>query len=285
MKKYSFRQVLLFCFVSVLLVIGFEMIAWRLGYHRQVISVLSKIGLAPRPSKEFAQLAQKSYEEIITIRNAVLPPQQLSEFLKFYYELGVWNRTWWLGVKTLKNPCDMWMIQQIICEATPDYIIEAGTNNGGSALYFAQILDGLGLDKSKVITIDIEDFCHETAKLPLWKKKVEFIRGSSIDPEIVARIGQRVQGKKVLVDLDSDHHRNHVFQEMMAYAPMVTPGSYLVVEDTNIDGVPVRPDFGPGPMAAVHDFLNTDLGNTFIQDVSREAMILTFFPGGWLKKK
>ncbi len=285
MKKYNFRQVLLFCFVSVLLVIAFELAAWRLGYHRQVIAVLSKIGLAPQPSTEFAQLAQKSYEEIIATRNAVLSPPQLNEFLKFYYELGVWNRTWWLGVKTQKNPCDMWMIQQIICEIKPDYIIEAGTYHGGSALYFAQILDGLGLDQSKVITIDIEDFCHETAKLPLWKKKVEFIQGSSTDPEIVAQIGRRVKGKKVLVDLDSDHHRDHVFQEMMFYAPMVTPGSYLIVEDTNVDGVPVLPDYGPGPMAAVHDFLNTDLGNTFVQDVSREVMILTFFPGGWLKKK
>jgi cephalosporin hydroxylase len=143
----------------------------------------------------------------------------------------------------------------------------------------------MGLDQSKVITIDIEDYCSETAKLPLWKKRVEFMHGSSTDPEIVARIGQRVQGKNVLVDLDSDHRRDHVFKEMMSYAPMVNPGNYLVVEDTNVDGVPVLPNYGPGPMAAVHDFLKTDLGKTFIQDVRRESMIFTFFPGGWLKKK
>ncbi|UCC41491.1 MAG: class I SAM-dependent methyltransferase [Candidatus Aminicenantes bacterium] len=188
-------------------------------------------------------------------------------------------------MKTLKNPCDMWMLQQIIYETKPDYIIETGTYLGGSALYFAQILEGMGLDQSKVITIDIEDYCHETAKLRLWKKRVEFIHGSSTGPEIVARISQLVQGKKVIVDLDSNHQRDHVFQEMMSYGPMVNPGSYLVVEDTNIDGVPVHPNYGPGPMAAVHDFLKTDLEKTFTQDVSREAMILTFFPGGWLKKK
>ena len=147
------------------------------------------------------------------------------------------------------------------------------------------MLDGMGLDRSKVITIDIEDYCHETAKLPLWKKKVEFILGSSTDPEIVTRVKRLVQGKKVLVDLDSNHSRDHVYQEMMSYGPLVNPGSYLVVEDTAVDGVPTDPGFGPGPMAAVSDFLRTSLGQTFTNDASREALILTFNPGGWLRKK
>ena len=49
MKKYNLRQVLLFCVVSILLVIGLELVVYKAGYHRQVLSVLSKAGLAPRP--------------------------------------------------------------------------------------------------------------------------------------------------------------------------------------------------------------------------------------------
>lgn len=60
---------------------------------------------------------------------------------------------------------------------------------------------------------------------------------------------------------------------------------HLVVEDTMIDGIPVAPDYGPGPMSAAIDFLKTEQGANFTQDVTREAMILTFNPGGWLRKK
>src|SRR4029434_834476 len=64
--------------------------------------------------------------------------------------------------------------------------------------------------------------------------------------------------------------------------PLVTPGSYLVVEDTNINGHPVYEAFGPGPMEAVQDFLKER--DDFEVDRSREKFLLTFNPGGWLGK-
>ena len=86
----------------------------------------------------------------------------------------------------------------------------------------------------------------------------------------------------VLVVLDSDHSRDHVLAEPRAYAPLVTPGSYLVVEDTNINGHPVYEAFGPGPMEAVQDFLKER--DDFEADRSREKFLLTFNPRGWLRK-
>ena len=44
-------------------------------------------------------------------------------------------------------------------------------------------------------------------------------------------------------------------------------------------------DFGPGPLAAVQTFLAEPAGKEFTQDFAREAMIMTFNPGGWLRKK
>jgi len=86
-----------------------------------------------------------------------------------------------------------------------------------------------------------------------------------------------------LVILDSDHSKAHVLQEMELYAPMISVGSYLIVEDTNLHGHPVLPEFGPGPMEAVAEFLpkNPD----FIVDRSREKFFMTFNPGGYLKRK
>jgi cephalosporin hydroxylase len=72
---------------------------------------------------------------------------------------------------------------------------------------------------------------------------------------------------------------------MRAYAPMVAPGSYLVVEDTHMDGVPTDPNFGPGPLAAVLQYLKEGGSKEFEQDFSREAFVMTFNPGGWLKRK
>jgi cephalosporin hydroxylase len=87
---------------------------------------------------------------------------------------------------------------------------------------------------------------------------------------------------RVLVILDSDHSRDHVLEEMRMYADLVTPDSYLIVEDTNVNGHPVFPEFGPGPMEAVDAFLAER--SDFIIDRSREKLLMTFNPGGYLKK-
>ncbi len=86
-----------------------------------------------------------------------------------------------------------------------------------------------------------------------------------------------------LVILDSGHSRNHVLTELHAYAPFVTPGSYLVVEDTNLNGHPVLGQHGPGPAEAVAEFLEHN--DSFVRDESREKFLLTFNPGGFLKRR
>jgi len=192
---------------------------------------------------------------------------------------------WFENVPIEKNPLDLWMMQQIIYETRPDFIIETGTFRGGSALYWAYTLNGMGLANSRVITIDIQDLTANAASSPLWKKYVTFYKGSSTAPDIVAEIAKKTKGHSVLVTLDSDHRAEHVLNELHAYSPMVTPGSYLIVEDTHMDGVPTDPSFGPGPMNATLRFLKEDAGKDFEQDLSREAFIMTFNPGGWLKRK
>ena len=85
-----------------------------------------------------------------------------------------------------------------------------------------------------------------------------------------------------MVSLDSDHSKDHVLVEMRAYAGLVTVGNYMVVEDTNLNGNPVWPEFGPGPKQAVEEFLSDN--PCFLIDRGREKFYLTFNPGGYLKK-
>ena len=229
--------------------------------------------------------AQNHYAEISRQRDLRISPEQHRELLRLFHDLPVWDATWFLGHKLIKNPLDLWMMQQLMYETKPDFVVETGTFEGGSALYWAHILDGLGLDEAKVLTVDIQDINEEASKEPLWRKHVEFFLGSSTDPAIVDGIRERVRGKKVLVTLDSAHTRKHVLDELRLYGPMVSPGSYLVVEDTHFDAIPTHPERGPGPMSAIRAFLKEPAGQSFEIDSSREAMIMTFNPGGWLRRK
>jgi cephalosporin hydroxylase len=83
-----------------------------------------------------------------------------------------------------------------------------------------------------------------------------------------------------MVVLDSDHHAEHVLNELRIYGEMVTVGNYLIAEDTNVNGHPVKPEFGPGPWEAVETFLKEN--PAFAVDSKREKFLLTFNPGGYL---
>jgi cephalosporin hydroxylase len=110
------------------------------------------------------------------------------------------------------------------------------------------------------------------------------LTASSIDHDVVAQLAEWARGAgTVLVGLDSDHSRDQVLAELRASAPLVTPGSYLVVEDTNVNGHPVYEAFGPGPMGAVQDFLKER--DDFEADRSRDKFLFSFNPGGWLRKR
>jgi cephalosporin hydroxylase len=62
----------------------------------------------------------------------------------------------------------------------------------------------------------------------------------------------------------------------------VTVGSYLIVEDTNINGHPALPEFGPGPWEAVEAFLaETD---EFEADHRQEKYFFTMNPNGYLRR-
>ena len=229
--------------------------------------------------------ARQGYLQVLKERELQMPREKQHDLMKVFHDLSIWRRMWFHNVPIEKNPLDLWMMQQIIYETQPEFIVETGTWRGGSALYWAHTLNGMGLENSRVLTVDIQDITATAVTHPLWKKYVTFFKGSSTAPAIVADIASRVKGHKTLVVLDSDHTANHVLGELHAYSSMVTPGSYLIVEDTHMDGVPTQPDFGPGPLAATQKFLKEGGAKDFEQDIAREAMVMTFNPGGWLRRK
>jgi cephalosporin hydroxylase len=178
-------------------------------------------------------------------------------------------------VRARKCPLDLWAYQEIIYETRPDIIVECGTADGGSALFFASICDLVR--NGRVITVDITESARPT------HERITYLTGSSVNEETVGCIRHTItDGDKVMVILDSDHTKDHVRKELRLYSDLVTVGNYLTVEDTNINGHPVLKSFGPGPMEAVQEFLT---GNEdFIIDKNREKFFMTFNPEGYLKR-
>jgi cephalosporin hydroxylase len=197
------------------------------------------------------------------------------EFHRHYYDSRVWFETYWLRVPVQKCPLDLWIYQELLVELRPDLIVETGTAAGGSALYLAGICDLLG--HGHVVTIDLVEAERPT------HPRISYLSGSSTDPAIIAAVrAEAVHVDSVLVTLDSDHAAEHVLAELHAYAPLVTLGSYLIVEDTNINGRPVLPEHGPGPAEAVAAFLANQAD--FVVDERREKFGMTFNPGGYLQR-
>jgi cephalosporin hydroxylase len=216
----------------------------------------------------------------------------VERFHQLYYDAGLLHKAWggtsWLGVPVRKNPFDLWFYQQTIFRMKPDLLIETGTLMGGSAYYFATLFDLIG--NGRVMTIDIDDaettLSREKIRPELARPnhpRIEYVRGSSTDPAIVERARKAAEGKRtVLVILDSDHSQRHVYNELKAYAPLVTRDSFVVVEDGNVNGHPVFPEHGPGPYEAIHQFLGET--RDFEIDRASESHFMTFNPDGWLKK-
>ena len=201
-------------------------------------------------------------------------------FTAMYYwsSHGTWNGgvTTYKGVAVLQNPFDMWIKQEIIHLTKPDVIIETGSACGGSAYMYTDMFP-----KLKVISIDHQ----QENKLQVSPPRVTFLKGYSTDKKIYRIVEKEVRNKRVIVILDSDHHYKNVLAEMNLYSPLVTPGCYMVVEDTCLDSEPLNhPDYvNDGPMKAVNEFFTKN--NDFLIDHDREKFYMTFYPNGWLLKK
>jgi cephalosporin hydroxylase len=202
-------------------------------------------------------------------------------FFRQYYGRRIHRTTYWYGVPIQQTPTDMWMIQQIIAELKPDFLIETGTFKGGSALYYASVVQGLDAP-TKIVTVDIEGQLDKALEYPVFRDRVIPIIGDSVGPDTIRRISDIVQGKPALVLLDSYHRKDHVLRELELYARFVPVGGYMIVFDTDLNGHPVRPEYGPGPMEAVEEFLKAD--DRFVSDPGRERFMLTMCPKGYLKR-
>jgi cephalosporin hydroxylase len=201
-------------------------------------------------------------------------------YLRWYYDAEVWKKLSYRGVRILKNVLDLWNYQEIIHERGIEWVVETGTRHGGSALYFADLLAARNAS-GLVISVDLD---HDSLQIPSQGiPRLRLLKGDSASPAIIGLVASLLSAQRapMFLILDSDHRKEHVLRELNAYVPLMQPGDYLVVEDTCVNGHPVRPEFGPGPMEAISDFVEENPG-VLLADRSREEKLgCTFAPRGY----
>jgi len=138
----------------------------------------------------------------------------------------------WLGRPLLQLPEDVLRIQEVIFRVQPDVIIETGVAHGGSLIFYSSLCKTRG--KGRVIGVDIEIRPHNRQAIEshFLSSYITLIEGSSVDSSVVSQVKALLRpGETVLVILDSCHTKDHVLAELTTYAPLVTPGSYVVATD------------------------------------------------------
>jgi cephalosporin hydroxylase len=196
----------------------------------------------------------------------------------------------WMGRPVIQLPEDMIRIQEVIFDIKPDVIVETGVAHGGSLIFYASLCKAM--DSGRIIGIDIEIRPHNRTAIeahPL-AHMITLVEGSSTDPEIVAHVAGLIKpGEKVLVLLDSNHTKQHVLDELRAYGPMVTPGSYIVATDgimgQVVGGPRTQPDWtwNNPTQAESSDFEIHEPDFPFNEGLVRERV--TYWPRGFLRRK
>lgn len=212
----------------------------------------------------------------------------------------------WMGRPIIQYPQDIIAMQEIIWDVKPDLVIETGIAHGGSLIFYSSMMKLLDIslnrkNRGHVVGVDIDIRQHNRKEIeahPMYEG-ITMIEGSSIDKAIVDQVRDIAEDySNVLVVFDSNHTKDHVFNECKMYADLVTIGSYMVVMDTitgmyyeriNKEGIALKPHlkrpwtYGNTVADGLREFLQCD--NRFVVDsVIDNKLMISSTPGGYLKR-
>lgn len=201
----------------------------------------------------------------------------------------------WMGRPMIQLPDDMLRLQEVIWAVQPDVLIETGVAHGGSLIFYASLFEAMG--KGRVVGVDIEIRPHNRQAIEAhpMKRRIELIEGSSTAPEVLEQVRSHVTpGETTLVVLDSNHTKAHVLDELRAYGPLVSVGSWIVATDgvmENVAGAPRTADDWTwnNPRQAGLDFVAEDKRFVieeppvpFNEGVARERV--TYWPDAFIRR-
>jgi cephalosporin hydroxylase len=218
------------------------------------------------------------------------------EWMRIGWALQQYMTFSWFGRPILQLPEDLIRLQEVVFDLKPDLLIETGVCWGGSLLYHATLFEAIG--KGRVVGVDIQIGAEtrEAIEASGLAGRIALVEADSASRAAIDAVRLYVRsGESVMVILDSNHSKEHVAAELAAYAPLVTPGSCMVVEDGIMRDLADVPGGEPGwtrdnPSEAAREFAAThaefELREPrwkFNRGPLRKPV--TYWPEGWLWRK
>ncbi len=185
----------------------------------------------------------------------------------------------WRGVAMVKNPFDLAIYPLLIWDVKPRTLIEIGSHRGGSALWFADIMDMFGLDpESRVHSVDIRP------PIQVSHARVEFHEGNSRNP-LEASVLESSPHPWIVID-DSEHSYESCAAVLAFFHQWLEVGDYFVMEDGIIDALGESERYKGGPNRAVSGFLE-EHGDQY--EIDRKycdffGSNMTFNPDGYIRR-
>jgi len=157
-------------------------------------------------------------------------PEEALAYGRLFDRTKLSDKMTWCGWTVQKTPADMWVYQEIIAATKPDLLVEIGSGYGGTALFFACVMESFG--KGRVLSFDPKPkglkFGIPTPKHPRLKFVTDDARLH------VDRVRRAVKlGDRLMVIEDANHTYSVTSGCLEVFSPLVARDCYYVVEDTD----------------------------------------------------
>jgi len=182
------------------------------------------------------------------------------------------------GVRCLRNPFDQAILLKLIWDLKPKCLIEIGSNQGGGALWFADMLSIAGLG-CPVVSID------RNPVTKLSDPRIAFLAGDAaqlgdtLTPDMRAALPH-----PWLVVEDSAHTYEVTLAALRFLADATTAGDVVVIEDGVLSDLGMDAKYDGGPNRALAKFFETspDVFRLLPQYCDMFGLNATYNPNGYL---
>ena len=183
------------------------------------------------------------------------------------------------GLRCIKDPFDLAIYLRLLWDLRPKSLIEIGSNQGGGALWFADMLSVMGLLPCPVVSIDRNPVTR------LTDPRIAFLAGEA------ARLGETLTTQlraalphPWLVIEDSAHSYEVTLAALRFLAGATVAGDVVVIEDGVLSDLGMDEKYNGGPNRALAEFLvaSPETFRVLTPYCDMFGMNATYNPNGYL---